>query len=792
MKVVYLDLETENNEYFRVLSSPRNPNNFIVASGWAIGAGERQGAYSKTGVTDPAPYLRDPEVTHLVAHNISFDLQWLLNRCHDDVLEYLRRGGKIFDTMVAEYYLSGQMDTYPALSDTAPKYGGTKKIDAVKLEWQTGKKTSEIDKFLLFDEYLLGESGDIENLRKVFRGQYKIAKQRGMWTMLENRMEALLYAILCEHNGLHIDPGIAKHALESLQEHVEALEDSVTKGIVERCDNSVARGNNIPSEVEINLGSTQHRSAIIFGGDIKYITRVPRTDDEGNILYEKATVYMDKEGNHYLIPDSRCITFASGKNKGAYKPFKVDTKVIKTKKAEAIYQCKGILDLASMPREFVGELDSKYKSEATGYYSTGSEVMDMLVDRQDIPVESRELLVDLQRLQKMQKELTTYFISGDSGKEKGMLTYLTEHNIIYHSINTCATRTGRWSSTRPNMQNLPRGDSDNYKSVVKYMFTSRYNDPEWLDWSLANRFITSEVYQYCTQALLRGEKPGCVLQADYNALEIRALAVFTKDRNLVKALEEGTDMHCLRLANQIGEDYESVLKKCKDKEHPEHEKYHAMRTAIKPKAYCMQYGGSAYAIAMTTGCSVKEAEEFITAEKALFPEVEEWFDGVYDYVEQHYSKEEALFDDGRHYFYNVGEWHSPHGTTYKFTQKPVKKWVEGKEVTMLEYRIPDIRNYPIQGESAYFVQVACGKLARELLSKEFYGGAVVPTSQTHDSVYLDVCKKHLTEVSESVKVTLEAVKEYMEGYEINVDFPVDVEVGYDLKGGSSVADFLLP
>jgi len=778
MKVVYLDLETENHEYYKAISSPRNPDNFIVASGYAIANGARTGSYSKTGVTDPAPYLRDETITHLVAHNISFDLQWLLNRCYDDVLKCLRRGVKIFDTMLAEYLLSGQLDKYPALSDTAPKYGGTKKIDAVAMEWKLGKKTSEIDKYLLYDEYLLGDGGDIENLRKVFRGQYKIAKEKGMWTMLENRMEALLYAILCEHNGLHVDRDIAQKNLVELSDNVSALE----KDILENCG--------IPEEVGLSLASTQQRSAWIFGGEIKYRVRVDRTDAEGNPLYEKRTVYKDTLGNIYETPNGNCITFASGKNKGLPKPFTIDTPIVKTKWGEAIYQCKGLIDLESMGSGFKESFDKQYKSEATGFYSTGSEVMELICGRQDIPQSSRELLKKLQILMKMTKELTTYFISGEDGKEKGMLTYLTENNIIYHSINTCATRTGRWSITRPSMQNLPRGDDAEYKSVVKKMFTSRYNDKVWLGWAYKNGFITEYVYNYCMNELSFGRKPGCILQADYNALEIRALAVFTKDKNLVKALEEGTDMHCLRLANQIGEPYEDVLRKCKDKSDPEHDKYSAMRTAIKPKAYCMQYGGSAYAIAMTSGCSVEEAEAFIESEKKLFPEVEDWFKWVFDCVSNNCSKEEAIFDDGRHYFYDVGEWYSPHGTIYKFQQKPVTKWVDGKEVRVLEYRIPDIRNYPIQGESAYFVQVATGKLARALLDKEFYGGAVVPTSQTHDSVYLDVCKKHLTEVAQTVKVTLEAIKEHMEGYEINVDFPVDVEVGYDLEGGSNVIDFL--
>ena len=49
--------------------------------------------------------------------------------------------------------------------------------------------------------------------------------------------------------------------------------------------------------------------------------------------------------------------------------------------------------------------------------------------------------------------------------------------IIHHRLNTCATVTGRLSSSNPNLQNLPRPDEDGdgvAKSKVKQVFTSRF------------------------------------------------------------------------------------------------------------------------------------------------------------------------------------------------------------------------------------------------------------------------------------------------------------------------------
>src|SRR5690606_31254463 len=124
----------------------------------------------------------------LVAHNAPFDVQWLLVHQRDRVMRFLESGGRVFCTAYAEYLLSTQQDTYPSLDRTAPKYGGSHKVDGVKIMWEQGKLTSEIDPALLL-EYLAGPDGDVENTRKVFIGQMQELQERGMLDMALERME---------------------------------------------------------------------------------------------------------------------------------------------------------------------------------------------------------------------------------------------------------------------------------------------------------------------------------------------------------------------------------------------------------------------------------------------------------------------------------------------------------------------------------------------------------------------------------------------------------------------------
>lgn len=765
-RVMILDLETENHKYYGALASPRHPDNYVVAVGQALDSepfdGDVTGEYF---YERPSKWLHIPDdVWLLVAHNAPFEMDWMLVQERTEIMRFLARGGRVFCTAYAEYLLTNQQETYPSLNETAPKYGGTHKIDEVKILWEQGFLTSQIDKHLLFDEYLLGPEGDIENTRKVFYGQCTALVARGMWDMALARMDGMVANCFAMDSGLYVDKDVAFAQLAAETAKLQELDTLFQK-----------HREHIPEYVQFKNSSAYHKSAWLFGGPIKYKIQDTWFEDDGvTPKYEKDDFYKFADGalcsTSYFIDganDGSIINWVvdhgpvekakAGKNKGQPRVFRENTTTIKKKWYDRVYECPALIPLGVLPPDIIKEFRKEYSGkrklcDGTPVYSTGAECIEMLSKRSEFSEDIKEVLLKLLKYAKIDKDVGTYYLREEHDEEgnvvaqSGMLQYLTPESIVYHALNCTATVTGRLSSNRPNLQNIPRGDT----SEVKKMFTSRFGSA------------------------------GVIIEADYSALEVVTLAAFSKDTNLVKALLEGIDMHCMRLSQQLGEPYEEVLLKCKDENHPQHKEYKTLRTNIKPKAFAYQYGATAHGIAFATGCTVDEAQSFIDAEKALFPDVERWYEQeVFQKVEACTTLHREQTETGGWRVYKRGVWQSPGSTCYEFRQFPKSSWADGQRVDFMEFKPTQMRNYPIQGESSYFVQVIAGMVMRWLVSRNFFGGKVHLINQVHDALYFDCHSTVLHEVAAGVKFIMESVPKTMQvyGYDLGVPFPVSVEAG---------------
>ena len=792
-RIVVFDLEVENHPYYGALASPVHPDNFVVASAWATLDGEVQSVYrpNKQDAKDWAKFLdlATPGGI-LVAHNAPFDVQWLLVHQRDRFMRFLESGGRVFCTAYAEYLLSNQQDTYPSLDSTAPKYGGSHKVDGVKIMWEQGKLTSEIDPALLL-EYLAGPDGDVENTRKVFIGQMRELQERGMLDMALERMEGMLFVCLSMHSGLCIDPEVAEKQRRESEQELQALTEKF-KAL-----------RNLPSEIEFKDTSDYSMSAWLYGGPIKYRVQDVWLEEDGTPKYEKREAYLLADGGAVFLEEVQgmsieeieakhgpLVRYRAGKNKGLPKVEKVASSTPKLRWYERQLVLPGCVPLSKLPKEVREEFVQRFSgkrllADGSPVLSTGADALQFLLARPEFSDETKELLQDLLRYAKLDKDLSTYYLKeeldedGNVVKRSGMLQYCTEHNIVYHQLNCTSTVTGRLSSKQPNLQNIPRGDT----SDVKRMFVSRFNNAVWLRYAMQHGIIPQDLAQQCLDALERGEPQGRLLEADYSNLEVVTLAALSKDEALCKALVQGIDMHCLRLSKKLGEPYEEVLKKCKDETHPEHKRYKKMRTDIKPMSFAYQYGASAQGIAFSTGCSVEEAQAFIDAEKALFPGVEEWYEReIFAKVEASKKLYREMDEDGRWRVYARGVWQSPGGTCYEFREYPKTEWVDGQKISVMQFKPTQLRNYPIQGESGFFVQTVSGAIVRWLVQKRFFGGRVFCINQVHDAVYFDVHTSVLKEVASAVQYIMESLPQMMRrlGYDLAVPFPAAVEVGLNL------------
>lgn len=772
MRVRIFDLEVENKPWYGAVASPFNPENFIVMAGWRDDApgvpGTVQVHESRTAQEAADTTWFDLSSTDiLVAHNATFEIHWLLHRHREEFERFLKRGGRVLCTQMAEYILSNFTHTYPALDEVAPKYGGTTKIDAVKVLWEQGALTSEIDPELL-REYLAGPGGDIENTACTLYGQMQLLVERGQWRMFLERCEALVAFAFCTFAGLYVDMEVAEKNLAEQEQELAKL----------RVQADALLPHDLPAELTFNWGSDYHVSALLFGGPVKYDRRVPRLNADGTPMYIKMDCY--KFGSHFVdAADPRLQKpdywadlvathgnpdrYKAGKNKGAVKLHRVDTDQPQTKLEPTSYTFRPLVCIAELP-DFIQENFDPRKGDWVGkrtlcdgttpVYSTSGEVLGVLAKH------GFEAAKVLSRMADLTKDNGTYYRNVEYAKDgsvkrvKGMLQYVQPDGIIHHNLNVCATSTGRLSASQPNLQNLPRDGT----SKVKQMFSSRFG------------------------------AEGKIIEVDYSALEVVMLAALSGDDNLLKELLSGTDMHCLRLAAKLGEPYEEVKRKAVDDDtHPEHKQYKQMRTEIKTPSFAAQYGASARGIAYASGCTVEFAEEFLATEARLFPQAIGFRQVIRDMVEATGALPENMHreqvDGGRWVIYRRGYWQSPGATRYSFRQYP--KRVDGQQI--MDYKDTQIANYWCQGEAFYLMAVSAGRVLRWLLSKDFFRTPEYPEGRAflinnvHDALYFDCHDSVVREVGLTVKAIMEDAPKYMSehlGYNIgHVPFPAAAEAG---------------
>ncbi|CAK6595858.1 DNA polymerase [Klebsiella phage vB_Kpn_K25PH129C1] len=773
--IMTIDLEVENNPYYGSKASPYCPDNYVVHSAYRIDRTEDDGTVTVEPTFDirfnsKQEFLDDVAGEHLwfripsdcwciVAHNAAFEISWFLTYQRQHFEEFLKRGGRVFDTMHGEYIVSDFQSMYPSLDETAPKYGGEHKIDGVKILWEQGVLTSQIDPILLRD-YLV--NGDIKNTALCFYGQCATFAQRNQMQYVWERMDALLAWAYCEWFGLFVNMPIARKNQEEQEQRIREIKQELQQYIPK----------DLPETLDFNFGSDFHMSALVYGGPIKYRKKVPYDPPQ----YVKYDAYLaDVNGTLQYIDVSDWqpewtyprTLYKSGKNKGLPKVFRLDTEEEKLKWEDDLYFCPGLVDIQELPevvREKYAERgefrQARNLQDGTPVYSTSTDAMEALA-RQGF-----EFCKLVNELGALEKDTGTYYLrteyneDGSVKKLSGMLQYVIPQSpdgsgIIHHRLNTCSTVTGRLSGSNPNLQNLPRDGT----SRVKQMFTSRYG------------------------------AGGRITEVDYSALEVVMSCVHTGDRKLLSLLQNGTDMHCYRLAFKENKTYEEMYNLCHNADGPDYKYWKQQRTDIKPPSFAAQYGATAKGIAFATGCTVEYAQSFLDNEAKLFPDTIGFRAVIKEEVERtgaegRMYREQA--DDGSYRIYRIGTWTSPAGARYSFRQK--EQWKEvvpgQRKQKVMDYKETEMANYWCQGEAFFLMAVAAGMVLRALLARDWFDNQVCLITNVHDALYLDSANPEVgREASLLVKQCMEdapkRIHQLWPNYGIigEVPFPAEAEMG---------------
>lgn len=768
-----IDLETESHTHLGRKGSPYCDKNYIVMPGWRDDIGGVPGIvqdryFRNRAEAENQQWFDLDGIDIIVAHNAMFEMSWFFTRHREEFLKFLRRGGRVLCTQLAEYLLSHQTWTYPALDEVAPKHGGTHKVDGIKALWDQGVLTSEMDPALL-REYLSGPCGDVNNTALVFYSQMQQLMAKGMWRMFLERCEGMIAFSCCEVSGLKVDREVADKNHKVQLEELAGIREELVKLIP----------TDLPETLEFNWGSDFHMSALLFGGEVRYRKRVSYDP----IQYEKDDFVKFLDGSQMTADhwdqcngDMQLIvlterggaqTYKSGKNKGQIKLFREDTEVEKLKWDEdGRYRFPGVIKFGDMPdllrEKYTGKRaefqQNRSLPDGSPVYSTSGDSLKAL---ETFGFEQAKMLM---RAATLEKDNGAFYITheydkdGNIKKSKGMLQYVGDDGIIHHNLNQCATGTTRLSSSNPNLQQLPKVDEDNplAGSRVKEMFVSRFG----LD--------------------------GSIGEVDYTALEVVWCAALSGDTNLLEKLLSGTDMHLYRLAgranNWNGFTFDDLVKIKKDDKHEWHGRVMKARSAIKPKAFSAQYGASAGGIAFNTGCTVEEAQAFLDNEAALFPQSIAFRQVIRDQVELTGATMEGLCREQTEFGWTVyrrGFYQAPGGTCYSFRQYP--KWDKVARETVMDYKDTQIANYWNQGEAGFMMTVSMGRIFRWMVQRPQFMVTEFLINNVHDAVYTDCHNDTQREVNLACKSILEDAPKYMSeqlGYDIaHIPFPAVAESG---------------
>jgi len=753
-----LDQETENHKEFKRLSNPFTGTNYVVMRGFKV-----QGDTCCTAEYFPnkhavTPFNIPDDVSLLVGHSIKFDL---LYEWHTDEMKaFFKRGGKVWCTQYAEYLISGQKQSshMNSLDSIVESYGGRLKIDEVKILWNQGVLTSQIDQDLLQD-YLIGtkeegrNSGDIGNTELVFLGQIKRAMTEypiSMIPMIQARMDGLLCTTEMEYNGLKIDVQEAARATKLLTEELVLVSEELEQYVPET-----------PEGYEFNWGSKIQVSCLIFGGTVKYVKSAPYLDkDTGELARFKAVEKQPlfcgvpcsltecsfwSEDGHYIRNSDQCHQdlYVSGKKKGTGKFKNVSVLgEIKTKKQDFFFEFPGYTDP-----------EIRWESKNTDgkgdpIYFTNADVIEELGTR-DIP-----FLKALGKRQDITKDLSTYYVRYDPKKKMyvGMLTCVDPRDhIVHHSLNHTSTVTSRLSSSDPNLQNTPRADT----SEVKKMFRSRFKD-------------------------------GKMIEADYSQLEVVVQGLLSGDTNLIRDLNKNIDFHCKRVSMKHDITYREAVDRCKNEDHPQYTFWKSERTACKGFSFQRAYGAGAVTIASSTGMLLDDVKYLIESEEIEYKGVILFNDSVEASVR---STAKPFNDPSLEYkTYRRGYWQSPTGTVYTFRSYDAMDWQQARGQKD-SFMPTEIKNYPTQGTGGEIVQIILGKLWRHFVSNNNYNNSALLCNTVHDCVWIDATVELYKQVARDIKPIMESVPQALKelyGMDVPVPFPVDVEAGPTMYALSSI------
>ena len=307
---------------------------------------------------------------------------------------------------------------------------------------------------------------------------------------------------------------------------------------------------------------------------------IPEMIKKSNFIYEYRNVFYQDLINEdmeklyldiemplvYVLADMEITGFRVDKNYLLMMKEEIEEKIKNIE--QDIYDISGVTFNISSPKQLGDILFNKMgivypKKIKDGNYSTSKEILDKL--------KGKELIVDkILDYRKYSKILSSYII--------GIINEIKPDGRIHTIYNQTLTRTGRLSSERPNLQNIP---------------------------------IRTEEGREIRRAFIPDDD-SIIISSDYSQIELRVFAHMANAKNMIDAFKKDYDIHAKTASDIYHIPIDMVDKN--------------MRRNAKAVNFGILYGISSFGLSEDLGINLSDAKKFIDDYLQTFPEIKEFMD----------------------------------------------------------------------------------------------------------------------------------------------------------------------
>jgi DNA polymerase-1 len=270
-----------------------------------------------------------------------------------------------------------------------------------------------------------------------------------------------------------------------------------------------------------------------------------------------------------------------------------------------------------------------------------------------------------------------------------------ETGRVHTSYNQAVAATGRLSSSDPNLQNIP---------------------------------VRTESGREIRKAFIPTDDDYSLMVADYSQIELRILAHYSGDKGLIKAFNEGEDIHARTAAEVYGVAIDKVT--------PE------QRRAAKTANFAVIYGVSAYGLSQQTELNLTESKGFIDTYFERYPNIRNYMD--------------ETIASARENGY----------VTTLIGRRRYLPEINSKNYQVRQFAERTAINTPIQGTAADLIKIAMIAIDKEMASMKSK-----MVLQVHDELVFDAHKDELEKLRRLVE------RQMSQAIKMAVPLVVDMGVG---------------